>query len=436
MTSINKVQIPQNSGFDLQRAMELANLLVVAYDEYEVRDYQEANLQANERKLPPNDFLCSPEFVDLSKTPAFCSETLTSEELSNSSLMEQLANVFRKPQKPQELKSRVYGELDSFWQKTQNTKQYKRIDNFWVTAWWWLNAFDFPFLAKLLKGNIGELFTDIHENRKQGLLGLVQSAANFGRDTIDNVADSIIDDNLFGFVAQSQDNPKEIFVVFRGTRESPEWLNNLKPVPQKFLEKDLNKFGDLGEVRNGFNRIYSERRQGGNQKTIAETITELFETRNDLLTNDAQIFITGHSLGAALATLAAVHIQKIAEKKGINPTLHLYTFANPRVGDAVFAAQFNNFPYNYRIINSEDLIQSIPLPTTKVVDDEMFKAMNPGRKARILWVRGFLETITVGQSAKCYEHIGIPVTFTKQTGAIAGNHNLTLTYREALNVDL
>ena len=50
MTPIEKVQIPQNSGFDPKRAMELANLIEVAYDEYEVWDYRQTNL-AN--KLTP-----------------------------------------------------------------------------------------------------------------------------------------------------------------------------------------------------------------------------------------------------------------------------------------------------------------------------------------------------------------------------------------------
>jgi hypothetical protein len=231
-------------------------------------------------------------------------------------------------------------------------------------------------------------------------------------------------------VAKSQTNPDEIFVVLRGTRESAEWFNNFRPVPKEFLEEQKDKFGDSGEVRNGFNRIYSEK-NGGRKPTIKETITKLFEERQDLLSHNSKVFITGHSLGAGLATLAALHISKIAEKQDIKASINLYTFASPRVGDETFANQFNTFP-GYRIINSEDLIQSVPLPTTQVVDDETFNSMSPTRKARTLWVRGILETITNGQSAKHYQHVGIPVTFTKQTGTIAGNHNLSKTYREAL----
>lgn len=77
----------------------------------------------------------------------------------------------------------------------------------------------------------------------------------------------------------------------------------------------------------------------------------------------------------------------------------------------------------------------MPLPTTKVVDGETLGAMNPVKKACFLSFRAFLEGITGGQAGKCYQHVGVPITFTKQTKSIAGNHNLTETYRKALNLD-
>ena len=103
------------------------------------------------------------------------------------------------------------------------------------------------------------------------------------------------------------------------------------------------------------------------------------------------------------------------------------------MGDENFAKHFNDIQ-SYRVINSEDLIQSIPLPTTEVVDDETFNGMNPLKQARFLAFKTFLNAITNGQSEKHYQHIGSSVPFTKQTGKIAGNHNLTNTYREALNI--
>ena len=238
----------------------------------------------------------------------------------------------------------------------------------------------------------------------------------------------VVDETIFGFIARSQIEPNNFFIVFRGTREAAEWFNNFRPVPKPFLIN--GNFGNLGEVRNGFNLIYSsEPNRSSQYLTIQKTIDKLFEI--DKINNDSQIFITGHSLGAGLATLAALHIHKLAERKKIKPSIKLYTFASPRVGDENFAKHFNDIQ-SYRVINSEDLIQSIPLPTTEVVDEETFNGMKPLKQARFLAFKTFLNALTNGQSEKHYQHIGAPVTFTKQTGKIAGNHNLTNTYREAL----
>lgn len=50
MVSIQKIQIPEGTGFDRKVAMELANLISVAYNEYEVWDANEELQQ--ESKLP------------------------------------------------------------------------------------------------------------------------------------------------------------------------------------------------------------------------------------------------------------------------------------------------------------------------------------------------------------------------------------------------
>ncbi len=412
MTPIDKVQIPQGSGFELKRAMELANLLEVAYDEYEVWDFRQTNLANKPIKLPPKELICSSDFVDLSGTTVALPVELTDMN--------------------QESDKDSYGSLNSRW---HNPKQYERIDNFWFSEWWWLSLLDGDFLL--------EFFTQ-----------------QVGRELLTTLAERVVDDQLFGFVSRSKSNYNEIFVVFRGTREPGEWINNLRAVPHRFLENE--RFGDLGEVRNGFNRIYSERNDVKSQiskffprfnfknsfqrfnKTIEnndiikltpqETMTRLFDGRDDLLTANSQIFITGHSLGAGLATLAALHISEIAKRKRISASINLYTFASPRVGDETFAEHFKSLPFSYRVINSEDLIQSVPLPTTQVIDPATLNGMKSAEKQRVDFVREFLKKITGGQNEKHYQHVGIPITFTKQTGTVAGNHNLTVTYREALKV--
>lgn len=383
MIPIDKVQFYQESGFDLERAMELANLISVTYNEYEVWDTNQ-DLQ-NQKSLPPI-ITGSKTFINLS-----------------TNYLERYAKDGKRTEKSQP--NRDYKRLANFWHQQQDkVVTYERIDSFWFPQWWWGEIIKPRNILEFIKTDIKGMFEKIKE--------------------------SVVDETIFGFIVRSQIEPNKFFVVFRGTREAAEWFNNFRAVPKPFLVD--GNLGDLGEVRNGFNLIYSsEPNRESQYLTIQKTIDKLFE--NEQINNNSQIFVTGHSLGAGLATLAALHIHKLAEHKRIKPLIQLYTFASPRVGDENFAKHFNAIQ-SFRVINSEDLIQSIPLPTTEVVDEETFNGMNPLKQARFLAFKTFLDTITNGQSEKHYQHIGSPVTFTKQTGKIAGNHNLTNTYREALNI--
>jgi len=96
------------------------------------------------------------------------------------------------------------------------------------------------------------------------------------------------------------------------------------------------------------------------------------------LKDGSKIFIVGHSLGSGLATLAALHITKITQLKAIKTSINLYTFARPRLGEEIFAKNINTLKALdcYHIINNEDLIQSVPLSTTQVVDESILNSMN------------------------------------------------------------
>jgi hypothetical protein len=61
------------------------------------------------------------------------------------------------------------------------------------------------------------------------------------------------------------------------------------------------------------------------------------------------IFYTGHSLGAALATLAAAR----------HPPQAVYTFGSPLVGNAAFATSLRGVPI-YRIVDDQDLVATVP----------------------------------------------------------------------------
>ena len=65
--------------------------------------------------------------------------------------------------------------------------------------------------------------------------------------------------------------------------------------------------------------------------------------------NGCPLWISGHSLGAALATLTADRFPKVRS---------LYTFGSPRVGDREFAENFT--VEAHRFVNGNDIISRLP----------------------------------------------------------------------------
>ena len=65
-----------------------------------------------------------------------------------------------------------------------------------------------------------------------------------------------------------------------------------------------------------------------------------------------EIYIIGHSLGGALATLASVRLQKM----GYIPIV--YTFGSPRVGNYFFNKAYKIV--NYRWVNKMDIVPHVP----------------------------------------------------------------------------
>jgi len=380
MISVKKIQIPEGTGFDRKVAMELANLISVAYNEYEVWDANE-ELQ-HENKLPLV-ITGSQDFADLEMDSLECQK--------------------------KNGKNTDFEKLTKFW-KDSKEKKYDRRKSFFFPQWWWFELLKPSNFRNILEADIREFW--------------------------ESLKDIVTTDQVFGFIAQSQENPNQLFVVFRGTREGAEWFNNFRPKPKPFLPEE---FANLGEVRNGFNLIYTIDRPKNSLENILKRIDDLnipvidilisslrdkisqfFADQNTVSSKDVvsdffskyfgnqqkssetEIFITGHSLGAGLATLAALHIAKLAERHQVNPSIQLYTFASPRVGDEIFAGHFDDFEKikSYRIINSEDLIQAVPFPTTEVVDAPTEKGMSDSAKMRLAGIKQFLDKFTQGQAKK------------------------------------
>ncbi|MBF0284391.1 MAG: lipase family protein [Magnetococcales bacterium] len=70
-------------------------------------------------------------------------------------------------------------------------------------------------------------------------------------------------------------------------------------------------------------------------------------------------WITGHSLGGALATLAAARLRFI---EGDRPMHGVYTFGSPRVGDKNFGEAYNRqlMGRTFRFVNNNDIVPRVP----------------------------------------------------------------------------
>lgn len=120
-------------------------------------------------------------------------------------------------------------------------------------------------------------------------------------------------------------------IAIRGTETRTQWLEDFEatrtPAPVDWPTRP-------GAVHRGFYEVYSQLRGS------------LIAADADLAGMGCQeIYVTGHSLGAALALLAGVSLAR-----------NTWTFAGPRVfGPGV------DFPC-YRIVNHWDIVPHVPLP--------------------------------------------------------------------------
>jgi pimeloyl-ACP methyl ester carboxylesterase len=76
------------------------------------------------------------------------------------------------------------------------------------------------------------------------------------------------------------------------------------------------------------------------------------------LVNGKPLFLTGHSMGGALAVLTACRLAKRNR-----PAVATYTFGAPRVGDPTFCDGYS-LP-TYRIVNRLDLVPEMPMASLK-----------------------------------------------------------------------
>ena len=135
-------------------------------------------------------------------------------------------------------------------------------------------------------------------------------------------------------------NTEQEFVVlcFRGTQQVRDWLTNLKASPVPIYNPATGE-GVIGYMHEGFHEAY---------KSAEREIADRLETE---AVKNLPLYITGHSLGGALAIVATWY-------RSSKQLAACYTFGAPRVGDAGLLGWYKT-PI-YRIVNAADPVPFVP----------------------------------------------------------------------------
>ncbi|WP_259391517.1 lipase family protein [Paenibacillus sp. 1011MAR3C5] len=171
-------------------------------------------------------------------------------------------------------------------------------------------------------------------NKEDGLFLVPRTYSLVGEFTAANAYDER--QERFGFLIVSE---QCAILAFRGTGSAVDWVSDF--IAHQTVYRPVR---NAGLTHKGFTDIYMSAR---------DQVHALLGQ----LPYDKPLFITGHSLGGALATLAALDI---ATNTPFSAPM-VYTFGAPRVGDPRFVQTYNYIvPVHFRFQNEFDIVPHLP----------------------------------------------------------------------------
>ena len=144
--------------------------------------------------------------------------------------------------------------------------------------------------------------------------------------------------DLAGVQAFCAANAETVIVCFRGTDSGADWLADASASKSYFARC-------VGRVHTGFLRTLL---------IVESACREFVADRVSFQPDSRKLIVTGHSLGAAMAVLYAIRSTRLPDA--------VVSFGCPRVGDAAFAAGFNDQlkEVSLRFVNNNDAVTRIP----------------------------------------------------------------------------
>jgi triacylglycerol lipase len=213
--------------------------------------------------------------------------------------------------------------------------------------------------------------TYVQFNNKSGLFLVPETYSLVGEFTATGVDNS---QERFGFLLTSE---RASVLAFRGSGSAVDWVADF--IAQQTTYRPVK---NAGLTHKGFSDIYMSSRD-----QILALVGQLPAER--------PLFITGHSLGGALATLCSLDLA--CNSSFSSPIV--YTFGAPRVGDPRFVQKYNaTVASHWRFQNEFDIVPHLP---TLVYESPKTK------------------------KTYYYMHVKGEVRRSFRMGSIAGNHILT-----------
>ncbi|KAK4780097.1 hypothetical protein SAY87_016203 [Trapa incisa] len=176
--------------------------------------------------------------------------------------------------------------------------------------------------------------------------------------------------NWMGYVAVVTDEAevrrlgrRDIVISWRGTVTYLEWIYDLKDILHPA------NFGDDPNIKieAGFYDLYTKKEENSchfcSFSSREQILSEVKRLLDYYRGEPMSITITGHSLGAALATLSAYDIAEmgvnVVDKTTIPITV--YSFAGPRVGNLRFKERCDELGVKVlRVVNTHDKVPTVP----------------------------------------------------------------------------
>lgn len=149
----------------------------------------------------------------------------------------------------------------------------------------------------------------------------------------------------FGFALVSRKGDHYI-ISFRGTQNLDDW----------FTDADAFQTGLSRRLRGDAAILDKTRVHQGFQLLAVSLSRKVYQAAKGFKPK-VPVYVTGHSLGGAVATLTALMLKARLKRSDVR----MYSYAAPRVGDPSFASAYDILlPASYRVVNLADVVPVVP----------------------------------------------------------------------------